>query len=165
MKICHRNCLCIADQHYECLHFALKKSSTAFHMRLNTKSGWGLSAYSLESPFALPLMVLADWPCARHRVLYTYFMSLPPNSLDLELMNAEQVSLDLSVDGQPIGNVVIQVFQDPPLGTQRFLDLAKRRAGGYRLSRVDGISDVSSSCPHHKTNWLMGQGLDAKDHI
>ena len=56
---------------------------------------------------------------------------------------AEQVSVDLSRDGSPMGRVIMSIFGDPPLGTQRFLQLAQRSAGGYRLSRVDGISDVS----------------------
>ena len=45
-----------------------------------------------------------------------------------------------------MGTVVISIFRNPPLGTQRFLQLAQRGAGGYRLSRVDGISDVSPTC-------------------
>ena len=56
---------------------------------------------------------------------------------------AEQISLDLSRDGSSMGTVVLNVFKDPPLGSQRFLQLAKRSAGGYRLSRIEGISDVS----------------------
>ena len=68
---------------------------------------------------------------------------------------AEQISLNLSRDGRSMGTVVINVFKEPPLGTQRFLQLAQRNAGGYRLSRVDGVSNVRApdsvmqhrSCP------------------
>jgi len=54
---------------------------------------------------------------------------------------SRQVSLDMAVDGQPAGQVVLRLFQEPPVGSQRFLELARRKAGGYRLSKVDGISD------------------------
>lgn len=58
-----------------------------------------------------------------------------------------------------MGTVVLNVFKDPPLGSQRFLQLAKRSAGGYRLSKIDGISDVSPlvclNCKHSLYDLLI----------
>lgn len=59
-----------------------------------------------------------------------------------------------------MGTVVLRVFREPPLGTQRFLQLAQRSAGGYRLSRVDGISDVSFAaciCRMNQSNLTSEQ--------
>ena len=55
-----------------------------------------------------------------------------------------QVFLDLSVDGQPKGRLVIQLAGDAPVGTRRFAQLSEGLNGvGYRLSKFDGIAQVS----------------------
>lgn len=57
---------------------------------------------------------------------------------------AVQVFLDLSVDGQPKGRLVIQLAGDAPVGTRRFAQLSEGLNGvGYRLSKFDGIAQVS----------------------
>lgn len=53
----------------------------------------------------------------------------------------QQVYLDLNVDGQPKGRLVIQLDGEAPVGTKRFADLSKGLNGvGYRLSKFDGIA-------------------------
>ncbi|KAK9816789.1 hypothetical protein WJX72_005123 [[Myrmecia] bisecta] len=55
----------------------------------------------------------------------------------------KQVYLDISVDREPRGRIVIKLFKDVPLGAARFAALAEGQGGvGYRLSKVDGISDA-----------------------
>ena len=56
----------------------------------------------------------------------------------------QQVYLDLNVDGQPKGRLVIQLDGEAPVGTKRFADLSKGLNGvGYRLSKFDGIAQVA----------------------
>jgi hypothetical protein len=43
----------------------------------------------------------------------------------------------------------VQLFPDVPIGAQRFADLAMGKQGvAYRLSKFDGIFDVSAVGPH-----------------
>lgn len=57
----------------------------------------------------------------------------------------QRVFLDLKIDGEPAGRLVIELFDDVKVGSQRFLDLASNVEGvGYRLSKFLGIFDVSA---------------------
>lgn len=59
---------------------------------------------------------------------------------------SQQVYLDLSVDGEPKGRLVIQLTGDAPVGTKRFAQLSQGLNGvGYRLSKFDGIAQVIPS--------------------
>lgn len=62
----------------------------------------------------------------------------------------QQVYLDLSVDGEPKGRLVIELSGDAPVGTQRFVELSQGLNGvGYRLSKFDGIAQVLLITLHH----------------
>ena len=55
-----------------------------------------------------------------------------------------QVFLEVSVDGQSKGRLIIQLASDAPTGTRRFAQLSEGLNGvGYRLSKFDGIAQVS----------------------
>ncbi|DBB15283.1 TPA: hypothetical protein ACH3X3_003538 [Trebouxia sp. C0006] len=55
--------------------------------------------------------------------------------------DSQQVYLDLSVDGEPRGRLVIKLAGDAPVGTRRFAQLSQGLNGvGYRLSKFDGIA-------------------------
>lgn len=55
-----------------------------------------------------------------------------------------QVYLDVKVEGQAVGRIVIRLLEDAKVGSQRFADLAEGKEGvGYRLSKFDGIYSVS----------------------
>ncbi|KAL0022596.1 hypothetical protein WJX77_007327 [Trebouxia sp. C0004] len=55
--------------------------------------------------------------------------------------DSQQVYLDLSVDGEPRGRLVIKLTGDAPVGTRRFAQLSQGLNGvGYRLSKFDGIA-------------------------
>ncbi len=57
--------------------------------------------------------------------------------------DSQQVYLDLSVDGEPRGRLVIKLAGDAPVGTRRFAQLSQGLNGvGYRLSKFDGIAQV-----------------------
>ncbi len=57
--------------------------------------------------------------------------------------DSQQVYLDLSVDGEPRGRLVIKLTGDAPVGTRRFAQLSQGLNGvGYRLSKFDGIAQV-----------------------
>jgi len=86
-----------------------------------------------------------------------------------------QVYLDVKVEGDKIGRIVIDLFDDVRVGSQRFADLAEGKEGvGYRLSKFDGIFPVcvsgcgvfvalqlSAAVPHglltHLSCWSLGQ--------
>ena len=60
--------------------------------------------------------------------------------------DSQQVYLDLSVDGEPRGRLVIKLAGDAPVGTRRFAQLSQGLNGvGYRLSKFDGIAQVTIS--------------------
>lgn len=51
--------------------------------------------------------------------------------------------IDVKIDGKPAGRVVIELYGDVAVGSQRFADLAVGKIGvGYRLSKFDGIFDT-----------------------
>ncbi|KAL3135940.1 hypothetical protein ABBQ32_006984 [Trebouxia sp. C0010 RCD-2024] len=53
----------------------------------------------------------------------------------------QQVYLDVSLDGEPKGRLVIQLSGDAPVGAKRFAQLSQGLNGvGYRLSKFDGIA-------------------------
>lgn len=55
-----------------------------------------------------------------------------------------RVFFDISVDNQPYGRIIIEIFPDVKLGSQRFLDLAIGISGvGYRLSKFDALTKVT----------------------
>jgi hypothetical protein len=54
-----------------------------------------------------------------------------------------QVYFDVNVDGQPKGRIVVQLFDDVPIGAQRFQDIAEGHEGiSYQLSKFDAIAPV-----------------------
>ena len=54
-----------------------------------------------------------------------------------------QAYLDINVDGQPRGRIVISLFDDVPVASQRFMDLARGQDGiSYQLSKVAEIGPV-----------------------
>jgi hypothetical protein len=55
-----------------------------------------------------------------------------------------QVYLDVKVEGERLGRIVVELLDDVAVGSQRFADLAEGKQGvGYRLSKFDGIFSVS----------------------
>ena len=55
-----------------------------------------------------------------------------------------QVYFDVTVDGELLGRIVVQTLPDAPIGSQRFLELAKGINGvSYTRSKIDGISEAS----------------------
>lgn len=49
------------------------------------------------------------------------------------------------MEGQSLGRIVIELTDNAPVAAQRFADLAEGKQGvGYRLSKFDGIFDVST---------------------
>lgn len=58
----------------------------------------------------------------------------------------QQVYLDVTLDGEPKGRLVIQLSGDAPVGAKRFAQLSQGLNGvGYRLSKFDGIAQVLAS--------------------
>lgn len=58
-------------------------------------------------------------------------------------MPCMQVYFDMNVDGQSQGRIVVQLFDDVPIGSRRFSDLAEGHEGiSYQLSKVDAIAPV-----------------------
>jgi hypothetical protein len=56
------------------------------------------------------------------------------------------VFLDVKVEGENLGRIVIELLDDAAVGGQRFADLALGKQGvGYRLSKFDGIFSVSEA--------------------
>lgn len=61
--------------------------------------------------------------------------------------------LDIAVDGEEYGRVVIKLFDPSTIAAQRFRDLCKGIEGvGYRRSKFDGIFEV---CGFHTSNALQ----------
>ena len=58
--------------------------------------------------------------------------------------NAEvQVYLDIAADRKPLGRVIIELYDDVPIGAQRFADLAIGREGvRYQATRFIRLTDV-----------------------
>ena len=65
-------------------------------------------------------------------------------------MRVRQVEFNFEVGGQPAGRVVVQLYDDAPVGSARFFELAKGGAEGidYRLTKIDGIAAVRLSGLH-----------------
>lgn len=79
-----------------------------------------------------------------------------------------QVYLDVKVEGQSLGRIVIELSDNAPVAAQRFADLAEGKQGvGYRLSKFDGIYDVSGehapvqSRSYHGSNCHPGSTCQA----
>ncbi|BDA42878.1 probable peptidyl-prolyl cis-trans isomerase [Coccomyxa sp. Obi] len=52
-----------------------------------------------------------------------------------------EVYFDMNVDGQSQGRIRVELFDDVPIGSQRFMDLAEGHEGiSYQLSKVDVIA-------------------------
>lgn len=63
-----------------------------------------------------------------------------------------QVYLNIDVDRKPFGKVVIEIYDDVPIGGQRFLDLAIGKEGvRYRSSKFIRLAPVPLPMPylHH----------------
>jgi peptidyl-prolyl cis-trans isomerase B (cyclophilin B) len=57
------------------------------------------------------------------------------------LASSQRVFLDIAIDASPAGRVVIRTYDDVPIGSARFADLARDRGGvGYVRSRIDSVS-------------------------
>lgn len=54
-----------------------------------------------------------------------------------------RVYFDMSVDGEQTGRIVVQLYDDVPVGAARFADLAQGRQGvGFRRTKFDAINEV-----------------------
>lgn len=59
-----------------------------------------------------------------------------------------RVFFDMSVDGEPSGRIVVELYDDVPVGAARFADLAQGKQGvGYRRTKFDAINEVRGRCP------------------
>lgn len=57
-----------------------------------------------------------------------------------------QVFFDVNVDGERKGRIVVQLFDDVPIGSRRFQDLAEGHEGiSYQLSKFSTIAPVRRS--------------------
>ena len=51
-----------------------------------------------------------------------------------------QVFFDINSDGQPLGRVTVELFEDVPVGSLRFLELAEGREGiSYQFNEVGPV--------------------------
>lgn len=68
-------------------------------------------------------------------------LAAAPQPIVSQLAEAPQrVSFEISVDGESIGRVTVALFQDVPVGTQRFAQLAEGIDGAsYRRSKFNEI--------------------------
>ena len=54
-----------------------------------------------------------------------------------------QAFFDINVDGQSAGRIVVSLFNDVPIGSQRFMDIADGQDGiSYQLSKVAEVGPV-----------------------
>ena len=54
-----------------------------------------------------------------------------------------QAFFDINVDGQSAGRIVVSLFDDVPIGAQRFMDIADGQDGiSYQLSKVAEVGPV-----------------------
>ena len=62
---------------------------------------------------------------------------------EIESATGRRVFFDVSIDGKTEGKVVIEMFNDAVVGSQRFYDLSIGKQGvGYRRSKFDAIYPV-----------------------
>jgi hypothetical protein len=58
-----------------------------------------------------------------------------------------RVFFDMLVDGEPSGRIVVELYDDVPVGAARFADLAQGKQGvGYRRTKFDAINEVRTWC-------------------
>ncbi len=63
----------------------------------------------------------------------------------------------MNVDGQSQGRILVELFDDVPIGSRRFMDLAEGHEGiSYQLSKVDAIAPV---CMHSTLSGHHWQAL------
>ena len=83
-----------------------------------------------------------------------------------------QVLFDINSDGQPLGRVTVELFDDVPVGSLRFYELAEGHEGiSYQLSKFNEVGPVRpplharrSSCPDKQsisTFWVVWSGSPA----
>lgn len=66
-----------------------------------------------------------------------------PGTVLSELGNCMQVLLDINSDGQPLGRVAVELFNDVPVGALRFYELAEGYEGiSYQLSKFSEVAPV-----------------------
>ena len=54
-----------------------------------------------------------------------------------------QVLFDINSDGQPLGRVTVELFDDVPVGSLRFYELAEGHEGiSYQLSKFNEVGPV-----------------------
>jgi hypothetical protein len=72
--------------------------------------------------------------------------SAPPTVTAAAATPAEgrrRVFFDVSVDGEQSGRIVVQLYDDVPVGAARFADLAQGKQGvGFRRTKFDAINEV-----------------------
>ncbi len=74
-----------------------------------------------------------------------------------------QVYFDMNVDGQSQGRIVVELFDDVPIGSRRFMDLAEGHEGiSYQLSKVDAIAPVCMrlTLPIHQDQAVPHEARD-----
>ena len=55
-----------------------------------------------------------------------------------------QIFFDINSDGQPLGRIAVELFDDVPIGSLRFQELAEGYEGiSYQLSKFSEIGPVS----------------------
>ena len=66
-----------------------------------------------------------------------------PVSVLYELGACVQVLFDINSDGQPLGRIAVELFDDVPVGSLRFYELAEGYEGiSYQLSKVNEVGPV-----------------------
>ncbi len=71
-----------------------------------------------------------------------------------------QVLFDINSDGQPLGRIAVELFDDVPVGSLRFYELAEGHEGiSYQLSKFNEVGPVRlllhalySPCPAKQLN-------------
>ena len=64
--------------------------------------------------------------------------------LRLILVHLMQIFFDINSDGQPLGRIAVELFNDVPVGSLRFQELAEGHEGiSYQLSKFNEIGPVS----------------------
>ena len=89
----------------------------------------------------MPLLCLAMVPSRKMSRADRLSDGVPVWPMQTHLM---QIFLDINSDGQPLGRIAVELFNDVPIGSLRFQELAEGYEGiSYQLSRFNEIGPVS----------------------